>query len=208
MNPEALSRFQAVLRDGKRSETTIASYLAHLRAALAWAHDQGMIPAMPKIKRPQRAKKGGRGRKGKGRPITAEEFDRMLAKVPAALGEWRKRKREADRQTPGGTRGRPSEHARPIPIPVEVNPAAVESWRHYLTGLWLSGLAAGRILEPLLGPSRTGFASTWAASGPCCRIPAEVEKGDRDRLLPITPDFADVPLPDPGADRRGPVFRP
>ena len=32
LTPEALSRFQAGLRDGKRSENTIASYLAHLRA--------------------------------------------------------------------------------------------------------------------------------------------------------------------------------
>ena len=32
-----ISRFIAELRDGKRSESTIAGYLAHLRAALSWA---------------------------------------------------------------------------------------------------------------------------------------------------------------------------
>ena len=99
LDAEAISRYQAALRDGKRSENTIAGYLAHLRSALQWAVDQGLILAVPKIKRPQRAKKGGRGHKGKGRPITAEEFERLLQKIPAAFAEWRKRKREVDRQT-------------------------------------------------------------------------------------------------------------
>jgi integrase len=40
------------------------------------------------------------------------------------------------------------------------------------------------------------------------RIPAECEKGHRDRLLPITPDFAEFLLKTREADRRGPVFRP
>ena len=35
LNAEALSRFQAALRDGKRSEATIASYLAHLQCRAA-----------------------------------------------------------------------------------------------------------------------------------------------------------------------------
>jgi hypothetical protein len=99
LNPEAVSRFQAALRDSGRSESTIASYLGHSRAMLAWAHDQGMIPTMPKIKRPQRAQQGSKGRKSKGRPITAEELDRMMGKIPAALCEWRKRQRDAARTT-------------------------------------------------------------------------------------------------------------
>jgi len=35
-----------------------------------------------------------------------------------------------------------------------------------------------------------------------------LEKGHRDRLLPITPDFAEFLLATPEAERRGPVFRP
>ncbi len=39
-------------------------------------------------------------------------------------------------------------------------------------------------------------------------IPAELEKGHRDRVLPITPDFAAYLLATPEAERRGPIFRP
>ncbi len=39
-------------------------------------------------------------------------------------------------------------------------------------------------------------------------IPAELEKGRRDRLLPVTADFAEFLLATEGAARRGPVFRP
>ncbi|MGA2035746.1 MAG: site-specific integrase [Thermoguttaceae bacterium] len=43
---------------------------------------------------------------------------------------------------------------------------------------------------------------------PRLSIPAELEKGNRDRLLPITPDFAEFLLTTDPAARRGPVFRP
>jgi integrase len=42
---------------------------------------------------------------------------------------------------------------------------------------------------------------------PKLRIWAEAEKGRRDRLLPMTPDFAEFLLETPLADRRGPVFK-
>ncbi len=206
LDPEAISRFQAVLRDGQRAESTIASYLAHLRASLAWAHDQGMIPTVPKIKRPQRAKKGGRGSKGKGRPITGEEFDRLLGKVPAALVESKCRKRATDRKT-RAKKGIAVREPAADPIPVEVAPTTAESWRHYLTGLWLSGL---RLAESLVFYWDRGDGLRVELDGrrPMLWIPAECEKGHRDRLLPITPDFAEFLLTTPEADRHGPVFRP
>jgi hypothetical protein len=43
---------------------------------------------------------------------------------------------------------------------------------------------------------------------PRLSIPAECEKGNRDRLLPLTPDFAAHLLATPDDQRRGPVFRP
>ncbi len=206
LNPEAISRFQAELRDGQRSENTIAGYLAHLRAALAWALDQGMIPTMPKIRRPQRAKKAGRGSKSKGRPITGEEFDRMLAAVGPALVEFRRRERAAGRKK----RAKRGQTARKTEIderPAEFLPAVLESWRHYLRGFWLSGL---RLQESLAfywdRPDR--LCVDLSGKRPMLRIPAECEKGHRDRLLPITPDFAEFLLQTPEADRHGPVFRP
>ena len=206
LNARTLSVFQAELRNGKRAETTIGSYLAHLKAALGWAHDQGMIPQVPKIKRPQRAKKGGRGRRTKGRPITAEEFDRLKAKIPAALGDWRRLKREMARQT-RRNKGIAVRKTSVDSILVEVNPAVVESWRHYMTGLWLSGLRLTESLQ-LYWDRPDRLCVELNSRRPMLRIPAEFEKGHRDRLLPITPDFADFLLQTPEADRRGRVFRP
>ena len=77
---------QAELRQAGRAESTIAGYLAHLRAALAWAVDQEMMPRLPKIRRPKRAKKASKSSPMKGRPITAEEFERMLAVTEKAVG--------------------------------------------------------------------------------------------------------------------------
>ncbi len=76
-----LTRFQAKLRKEGMRDTTIAAHLAHLKAALSWAVSQGLLKAMPKIVRPKRAK--GR-RFMRGRPITGEEYDRMI--VQAAKG--------------------------------------------------------------------------------------------------------------------------
>jgi integrase len=43
---------------------------------------------------------------------------------------------------------------------------------------------------------------------PRLSIPAEYERGNKDRLLPITPDFAEFLLTTPADRRRGPVFNP
>ncbi len=204
LDTQAVSRFQAALREGKRSESTIASYLAHLRASLAWAHDQGMIPSVPKIRKPQRAKKGGRS--SKGRPITAEEFDRLLTKIPAALADWRRLKREAYRKTRQRA-GKKVRASKADQVPVEVSPEAVESWRRYLRGLWLSGLRLGESVN-LYWDRTDRLCLDLKARRPMLRIPAECEKGHRDRLLPITPDAAEFLLATPEESRKGRVFRP
>jgi integrase len=80
-----LSAFQAELRGSQASDgeaaandTTIASILRHIRAALAWGVSMGLLDALPAINMPRRA----RGRKMKGGSLTAEQFDRLLAAVP------------------------------------------------------------------------------------------------------------------------------
>jgi integrase len=81
-----LSHYVAVLRKAGAAETTIAGHLAHLKAALTWAVDQKMLPSRPRMPKIQRARKST-GRPMKGRPITAEEFERMVAAVPAVVGD-------------------------------------------------------------------------------------------------------------------------
>ncbi|WP_197526299.1 tyrosine-type recombinase/integrase [Botrimarina colliarenosi] len=81
---------QAKMRASGMRETTIATYLRHLRAALSWGHELGLVTKLPKIQMPKRAR---RARQMKGRPITTEEYERMLeacAKVrPKDPEPWR-----------------------------------------------------------------------------------------------------------------------
>ena len=85
-----LSRFQARLRANDLREATIAAYLRHIAAALRWGHSLGLISVLPIIQKPKRARTAKQMR---GRPITGEEFERMLAacdKVrPTDAGIWK-----------------------------------------------------------------------------------------------------------------------
>ncbi len=56
LTADRLSYFQAQLRAGGRAEPTIRTYLAHLAAILQWAVTIGLLPALPKIQRPKRAR--------------------------------------------------------------------------------------------------------------------------------------------------------
>ncbi|MEI8372479.1 MAG: phage integrase SAM-like domain-containing protein [Planctomycetota bacterium] len=204
LTAEALSQFQQGLRAGGRAESTTAGYLAHLKAALAWAVDMGLITQQPTIRKPKRAKKGGR--KMKGRPVTGEEFDRMLATIPAALAEWRRRRRDMARKA-ARKKGLAEHKTQTDSIPVEVDPAAVESWRHYLRGLWFSGL---RLEESLvLSWDRSDRPRVdLSAEVPLLSIPAEWQKADRDTLTTVTPDFAKFLLQTPPEQRHGTVCHP
>ena len=162
-----MSRFQADLRKEGMRDTTIDAHLGHIQAALNWAVSTGMLPKMPSLYRPKRVK----GRKlMRGRPITAEEFERMLATVPNV--------REHD----------------------------TETWQHYLNGLWLSGLRLEESLVLSWGLD-SPFAVDLSGKRPRFRIYAEAEKGNRDRLLPMTPDFAEWLLQAPVDEQHGPVFK-
>jgi integrase len=162
-----LSGFQSALRASGMKETTIATHLRHIRAALSWAVSMEILAAIPRIHMPARA----RGRTlMRGRPITAEEFERLLAAVAA------------------------------------IRPDDAEVWSNYLEGLWLSGL---RLEESTVLSWDADAAISVVLTGrhPKLRIWAEAEKGHRDRLLPMTPDFAEFLLKTPLADRRGLVFK-
>lgn len=67
-----LSKFKATLHDDGLSPSTIRSYLKHIRAALAWAVEMELLPTVPKVRNPKAPEKM------KGRPLTVEEFERML----------------------------------------------------------------------------------------------------------------------------------
>jgi len=81
-----LSYLAAALRKEGKSESTIHSYLSTLKAILNWARQQKLINSCPVFPRIQRRRKSGSGDLMKGRAITEEEFDRMLAAAVHVVG--------------------------------------------------------------------------------------------------------------------------
>ena len=85
MNPDKLTRItttwigrfrKTLVRDGKPS-ATVHKYMQHLKTALKWAVDQKYLKAMPAF--PARKRNAAKRKKHmKGRPVTGEEFDRMV----------------------------------------------------------------------------------------------------------------------------------
>jgi integrase len=110
---------------------------------------------------------------------------------------------------PSVMRGRPiseAEFDKLLNVVPEVRPHDALAWTHYLEGLWLSGLR----LEESTVLSWDESSPIWVDLGgrrPKLRIYAEAEKGNRDRKLPITPDFAEFLARIPIRERQGPVFQ-
>ena len=89
----ALTKFARAVRQTGIAETTVDKYLRTISAALGWARQQKLLLAVPTM---PYAKQARRKRKMKGRPITGEEFDRMLDAVidvvekPQRVAEWQR----------------------------------------------------------------------------------------------------------------------
>lgn len=169
VDARALSKMVADLRKNGRSDATIRCYLAHLRSALKWACGQRMIAAVPSF--PAMRKQRGR-RMAKGRAVTGEEFDRMLAAVEAEIVAGK-----------GLGKGRG-------PLAAENLPRAVRSVQRLLRGLYLGGLRLTEALS-LRDGGDDGIRVDLSRSRPVLIVVAEDEKGGRDRVLPLTPDFAE-----------------
>lgn len=157
-------------RVGQLSESTIAGHLAHLKAALNWAKSQKLLPQVPAFPRLKRARMSKGVKVMRGRPITTEEFERMLEQVEPVVG------------------------------------AADSDWKFYLRGLWTSGLRLAESLE-LYWDRQDKLHPVLTGRYPMLRIPAELEKGHKERLLPVAPEFARLLETVPEHERTGPVFK-
>ena len=178
LDASQLSRFQRRLREEKKlAESTIKGSLAHLKAALNWAKRVGLLTEAPAIEMPKRAKSG---KMMKGRPITREEFERLLAKVSEVIGK-------TDPES-------------------ESTKDAVARWKWFLEGLWYSGLRIGEALE-LYWDRSDKLTVDLSGKFPMLLIPAELEKGNKDRLMPLAPEFAKMLLSVPHDQREGPIFK-
>jgi len=158
-----LSQLSTAMRDAGRAEATIKSTLGTLRAALNWAHRQGLLDHVPGFEMPRRVS----GMKG--RPISRAEFELMLA---------------AARQEPDG-----------------------QSWADMLEGLWCSGLRLGEAIALHWTDDRE-LRVDLSGRRPMFRIRADAEKGNKDRLLPMVPEFYAFLEKIPEERRTGYVFQP
>ena len=175
IDERTLSHYVKSLRSGKNSkrleESTIKSHLTHLKAVLNWAKDQRMIselPVFPKIKRSRTS----RGQKVmRGRPITLEEFERMLEVVPEVVGN-----------------------------------SNAKQWTFYLKGLWYSGLRLSESRE-VYWDRQDKIHLTKTGRYTVMKIPGELEKGHKDRMLPLAPEFVRLLKSIPKANQVGRVFK-
>ncbi len=166
IDASAISHYQAELRSKERAAFTIKGHLTILGGILAWGKRQGFLDEVPHIEKPKRAT----GRTI--RQITAEEFDRMIEKVPKVVGD---------------------------------DPA--DSWEFYLRGLWCSGLRLTESLK-LHWSDPTDLCVDFSGKRPMFKISAQAEKGRKNRLLPMTPEFYELLQTVPQRERRGLVFNP
>jgi len=90
LTPGVLSKFSTELRTNGAKPATVAKHLRDIKAMLRWCAAMGMLVVVPKIEMPRQ----GKGSLAKGRAITGEEFDRMIAacdKVrPRDAGTWKR----------------------------------------------------------------------------------------------------------------------
>ncbi len=92
-------------------------------------------------------------------------------------------------------------------VDTEIKEPFREKWKHYLRGMWLSGL---RLEESLLlhWTNDKFMTPDFSSKYPMLRIQSAAEKGKAFRLLPITPDFAAFLKETPVSARKGFVFNP
>ena len=79
INEAKINLYISQSREKGRTEATIKGNLAYIKASLNWTHEMGLLDRVSTIKSPKRAR---RSKLMKGRPITGEEFDRILLAIP------------------------------------------------------------------------------------------------------------------------------
>ena len=91
LTPQVLSRFQAEARKQGMKATTLARHLRHIKAALRWGERQGLLAKAPAIEMPKLPKGQSLA---KHRPVTTEEFERLLLATPRVrkhdAPQWRR----------------------------------------------------------------------------------------------------------------------
>ncbi|MFA5056468.1 MAG: site-specific integrase [Opitutaceae bacterium] len=117
-----------------------------------------------------------------------------------------KRTRAADSPMKGRPLTEPEFQTILANVEAVVGPLAAPSWRFWLTGLWWSGLRLEESLA-LSWDATGGLSVDLSGKYPMLRVKRHWEKGHKDRILPIAPEFAEFLLAVPINQRSGLVFR-
>jgi integrase len=80
-----LDLYVSKMREKESRDSTISSHLSQIRSILHWANDRGIIRVVPKIPRLKRSRSTSAQAPHKGRPITDDEFERILAHIPSVF---------------------------------------------------------------------------------------------------------------------------
>ena len=168
-----VTRFVKDCREKNLTDATIARHLRTLKVLARWAHKHGMLAQVPTFEMPKRVK--GQKRM-KGRPITLQEFNEILTKVPKVLEDNPKFEGTAN------------------------------DWRFYLKALWCSGLRLNESLAMRWDFAPGAIVVDTSGPHPVLRIPAEAQKSGRDQILPMVPELARLLETVPTEERIGRVF--
>lgn len=177
VNEDVLALYVKKLRRLGRSENTIKSHLDHLKAAFNWAKRRKLLANVPGFPKLKRA---GVTTVMRGRAITDPEFSKLVEAVPKAL----------------------TSHNCPNP-----SEEMVDSWRFFLRGLWWSGLRLEEALNVHWTDDQYLCVVKLESEYPMLWIPAAREKGHKDRLMPMAPEFVQF-LRRAEPEQEGFVFNP
>lgn len=191
MNLDTLGRINREwLREFRRripsdNAYTQRKYLSHLKTALSWAFvEAGCIDAVPPFPTIKIKAKGGKHMKG--RPITLEEFERMIAAIPETFPTYKN----------------------PVRIKGKVVVAVSTLSHHLLWGLWHSGLRLGEALSLTWDQWEDGIRIDFEGDELVLLIDGDDQKNGEMQVYPVVDEFAEYLLKTPEAERRGWVFAP
>lgn len=93
-------------------------------------------------------------------------------------------------------------------VPEVVGEKRAASWLHYLRGMWWSGLRLEESINELHWTDTDKMRVDLSGKHPVLIIRAEGEKGYKDRVYPVAPEFGVFLQATPEAERTGYVFNP
>jgi integrase len=164
------------------TEASVAKHLRCLKAIARWAHRQELLPTVPTFDMP----KGRDSARMKGRPITGEELDRILAAIPAVIA--------ADL--------------------IDADPAKVErddrvhSWRRLIMGIWFSGLRLGEALSLRWDHRPGGVSVVLDGRRSVLMFDGAAQKNGKAEAVALAPEAVEFFELTPPRKREGYVFQP